>query len=425
MKYINYLGYLYISNLLDLISPKDQNTLLEFLPIVEKNKHSKKKFTDKVDKKFFENLIASNENEIGRDCKYYQAILMLQKTFELSDEEVSLMNVSLFLDFRPKVKNLLRELSGSGNRFDDSIHDFSSILLGKEKNEVLKLFNLNSNLIRSGLFHKEKLSDLSLSKKTLEFITNYNGQSYLETFLEKDEVKSTIKLDSFQYKKELSIIASIIRNKPNAKILLSGTPGTGKTTCTRILRDLTEMVSYFIPQSNESGSESVSFRRSTLIALNSSKVKEAIYVVDEAELILNQNDLSINSSTCNKSWINKYLESNELRQIYIVNDSRLISSSTLRRFDYILNFKEINQKTREEIIIQMLYENNLDLKDTYSPALKMISKLNISPADLALGLQSAIMISSSNEEVYSYWLDILKSKSGIYHSRNDRSISLL
>ncbi|WP_024469455.1 hypothetical protein [Treponema pedis] len=91
------------------------------------------------------------------------------------------------------------------------------------------------------------------------------------------------------------------------------------------------------------------------------KKKDSIIIVDEAENILKTCDNFFGMITANaqKGIVNKTLENNVNKVIWILNYTDLLDSSTLRRFSYSIQFGEISKSMRQKIAALKLQEINI------------------------------------------------------------------
>lgn len=101
-----------------------------------------------------------------------------------------------------------------------------------------------------------------LSEMVQDFIHKDAPLNLTELFLDKESFENILPLESFKQPEERkNTLVRILKNSPNAKILLFGEEGTGKTEFAKsICRDL-GVNCYFLRPFNKKGSDSLGQRR--------------------------------------------------------------------------------------------------------------------------------------------------------------------
>jgi len=277
---------------------------------------------------------------------YELRFMELKQMFSLSDEEIDLIRF-LFCDGQE-----------SGFFFDDlNMERFSnlqvlSIALNLPVSRVEHLLRSKSALADSGLVNVR-----GLFQEHGEYL-DADVQLFLSGFLEKDELmkeimirdfKPVFDLESFEVDaEEKSLILNLIESKPNAKILLYGVPGTGKTEFCRSLVKKAGMTPVLFNNDVPNTEYRPRRGKNQQLVLAASLLRpNEVLMVDEADSILNTR-MFLNSSV-DKGWLNQFLDRFSGRMVFIANSIDLCEASTLRRFDYYLSFESFSEKQRHEM----------------------------------------------------------------------------
>ena len=130
-------------------------------------------------------------------------------------------------------------------------------------------------------------------------------------------------------------------------IFFYGVEGTGKTELAKAIAKelkrplvLTNISIDGVHRENKEDSTIQERLGSILFAATKYQNKRAILLVDEADVILN---------CCEKGALNFFLEQIKVPVIWISNDIGFIENSTLRRFDYSIEFKRLDSEKRLQV----------------------------------------------------------------------------
>lgn len=188
-----------------------------------------------------------------------------------------------------------------------------------------------------------------LCDKIEEVWQKCDQRSLQETFCQ--PVKgSTLPLEDFNIAAtEREHVLSIMQNSSTrpVHILLYGVPGSGKTSFARSLTASLKLKAWAVPCSED---DNASNRRASLIAclLMSNRSAGSFVLVDEAERLLDTS-IRFGDNSSNKAWLNDFMERENQRVIWIVNETKDIDQAVRRRFSYSLHFEELGPKERLHI----------------------------------------------------------------------------
>ena len=147
-----------------------------------------------------------------------------------------------------------------------------------------------------------------------------------------DEENSSFFLD----KNVIETAKAVMENIDNAKILLYGASGTGKTSFAKSLADFCGKTPYILDDNN------------TLWLASHSISDDEVLIIDEADNLFNEGLFDFMRDV-KKSEMNKQLDSIESQCIFLTNTIKRVDKSVLRRFNYIIEFKELSISENEQI----------------------------------------------------------------------------
>ncbi|HIZ89338.1 MAG TPA: AAA family ATPase, partial [Candidatus Mucispirillum faecigallinarum] len=133
-----------------------------------------------------------------------------------------------------------------------------------------------------------------------------------------------------------------MKNIDDAKILLYGASGTGKTSFAKSLAESCGKTPYLLDDNDN-----------LWLAANSLSEDEVL-IIDESDNLFNEGIFDF-MRDAKKSDVNKKLDSIHNRCIFLSNTIKHVDKSVLRRFNYIIEFKELSVSENEQI-----WRSNLD-----------------------------------------------------------------
>lgn len=242
---------------------------------------------------------------------------------------------------------------------------FLASCLGAPEARVREALATNGSLLRSGLVRRDDddpLTEFEVSPMLLDGLAGLSGSLNHQRLCTRSGPARFPLEDHPVRKGVLEAARALLDSGAGANILLYGPPGTGKTEFARSLATDRGKTAWFLGEGDESG---VKDRRAAL-ALSVASIDPAseILVVDEAESLLSAGEAVFLGSRggASKSWINGFLEAPTRVIVWIVNWTRYMDESVLRRFELPVRFERFGDAERERAWKAVAKDSGLELE---------------------------------------------------------------
>lgn len=256
-------------------------------------------------------------------------------------------NECAFLAYRYR-KELYSPLHFIDKECDLSDFEMAEMLLGFDKPTYDSITNSNSRLRQFGFLDK----GLELSPSIMECISNQDFSLYFSCLIKPLDVSAAFELESFSVPEEnTKLFSSLLKSEEPVSFLLYGAPGSGKTEYAKALVKAAGKEAKIFRNENENfEKDECLFRLNYLL----SETKDSeILIVDEADSILRSKNMSlfgaVDIPASTKGVINRMLEKNQRKVIWIVNYYQTMDVSTLRRFTLSYRFSPMSSMQLKKI----------------------------------------------------------------------------
>jgi SpoVK/Ycf46/Vps4 family AAA+-type ATPase len=331
-------------------------------------------------------------------------IQRLQDLFGLSDLEMELFMLIFFKSNNRLVEYLFYNLSmvHASTRSPENIVELArpiSIITGISHHDVQRLLGPRGNLINLGLVaaNGDLVPDITsfLNGGTdvpLEgaYFNRYRGEA--------------LDMDSHELRPaEREILLELLSSPTRTRtmhILFHGVPGTGKTALARTLSRELGLACVEISQNEDAMQKynkpgdtvdaNTSFRyRALAVAQKIAVPEQSIYVIDECDPMLGME----------KTQINKILDSGKGCFIWIANSIAMVHQSTLRRFDFSLEFRAFNKRQRQRVWQEILRETKLDQVVPEAEVERLAQNYKINAGGIQVALKNIPRLSRSVQAI--------------------------
>lgn len=227
------------------------------------------------------------------------------------------------------------------------IYTFISRILNEPIEKIKEAFELKNSFrymvkLYGGSSYRANIIDTK--DDFLKYLFVENGIYKFIKYYTYELSSSNLKFNDFDHiKQDLAVLIpylkySIENELKGVNILFYGKPGVESEICSLIANRCGVLglgiKSYF----DDYDIVSSTARIASIDFISNFVSKETIFIYDEAEDIFNLNS---SDKQDNKAFVNYALENNKRVVIYITNDVGCIDEAILRRFDFIMEFKDI------------------------------------------------------------------------------------
>ena len=308
-------------------------------------------FTDK-------SVALPNKVVISKDIKKavddISSVKFAVDTLKLSKEETQLLQVAFRLQ---SVKEMYYVCNNFFRHQEISRIEIYSKCCGKSQKEIRLLLRNDQKIKAYGLID----NDGDMDEDAMDAIYEKDMRLYFTDIVKEEKSVKAYEPDTFCIPKEQTDVAiQLLKSKNACNILLYGAPGSGKTEYAKALIKQAglKMTSYKNDLEVENTKGYVEGKAlSRLNCYLSLKKEDSVLVVDEAETVLQTKSFGffgMELSSSQKGTVNKLLENSENKCIFIVNYTREIDESTLRRFTYSIKFQSMPKETLRQIAKEKL-----------------------------------------------------------------------
>lgn len=309
-------------------------------------------------------LSSPNEESLIR-----KKIESLNLYFQFTKEEVEF----LIFVYYANTYQILQEI------FDDLLQYYNlteiiSWFLNINESEIKRIISKDSKLQFFQIIYIEK-GNIQLNEDIYDYFIDLTDNHFIERFFivinPTEEEILDIKLFNF-YKEKIEIIKQLLLSDTTVNILFYGKTGTGKTSFAKsIVHSLGKKIVYVSNEIHTNRYEwntETSNRLMNLILANQYALQnDGIVIMDEADEFLNSHFsferlylMNNKNSEIKKNWLNQFLEKHKGKIIWITNYIELMDQSVKRRFQYSIQFSNLNGEVREEIIKIILKKYKLN-----------------------------------------------------------------
>lgn len=270
-------------------------------------------------------------------------------SFRLDTDEALLLNTA-YLCYSVRELNGFLKALGRRDIQENRLHVYA-LCTGISEKEIRNLLRKDRKLRTFGIMNKEG----ELEEDVLDCILAGNIDAFFCDVLKEDERKNAYALDSFSVKQDVSSLAvRLLNGNGGMSLLLYGAAGTGKTEYARSIAREAGLTTYVFKNELELDGDDDKSGNHALCRLNcilSLPRKGSVIIVDEAETVLKTQGsfLGMGFSLPQKGTVNKMLENSVNKVIWILNYTRELDESTLRRFTYSIRFNRMGRSMLRNI----------------------------------------------------------------------------
>lgn len=270
---------------------------------------------------------------------------------------------------------------------------------GIDYKDFEKCTHKKSNLVYYEIARDNDLD--ALNDVIIQYLSDEDKSSFLDFICTKEY--SEYDIDSYFLDENTKETAKAVMEKiDNAKILLYGASGTGKTSFAKSLAEFCGKTPYSLDDND------------TLWLASHSISENEVLIIDEADNLFNEGMFDF-MRDAKKSEMNKQLDSIESQCIFLANTIKRVDKSVLRRFNYIIEFKELSISENEQI-----WRKNIDKID------KILSDKEISEyahkyplpiGIVSMAVDTALKVSKKKDKRKKVFEEIMKSHNKVRNGK--------
>ena len=287
---------------------------------------------------------------------------------DVTDLELRYLTLGYRCAVVPAMNGILEDLF----HHSASKQEFVMKALGISSSEYRSVIDRNGTLHSFGFINDYG----EVEEEAVRSIETGSLEPFFADFVKNEEFSDTYDLDSFNVSDDTTtIMQGALAGKRSFMFLLYGKPGSGKTEYAKALAKASKLKVFVFKNEEEPMRNSILYRMNLFLSINH---PGSVIVVDEADTLLKTIDFGFFGPTPsrNKGIINKMLENNKNKVIWIVNHIKQIDSSTRRRFNFSCKFTTMSKEQLRKIAQSKLAVLNID-ENLRTRVLKSLEKYNV------------------------------------------------
>jgi len=313
-------------------------------------------------------------------------VLSFAQTFGLSLEECSVLLFFYAYNMSSELEMLFDRVAGHVKP------RFIAACTGISESDVIATLAPSGALLKCGLFTRDQddnLTDIHFSSMLVDGLSGFIGSFSHERFCRKSPESDLAPADFGIEPMSLVIVKALVESGSAFNLLLYGAPGTGKTEFAKSIAAAYGKEAWFL---GEGQSGSIPDRQAALaLSVASIDRDRHILIVDEADSLLAAGEgLFMAPNVMSKSWINGFLEAPTVKVIWIVNWTRNIDKSAMRRFAFAIRFNPFSLHERERIWKNLALEHGIAIEADLASRLAEDYAINVAGISQALALCTTV-----------------------------------
>jgi SpoVK/Ycf46/Vps4 family AAA+-type ATPase len=347
--------------------------------------------------------LAARSGEQSRNQIFEKRLNLLSETLELEKADKELLRFFFVKDYND-LEGKLFESACQALKTSSSRINYAAIalLINLPEETILETISKDRGLMNMGILSYAGRLGIEISFEIRRYLKGLGSDNIMDIYATVDK-KPALPLSKFEYQKEAKFITDLISIHENDRplhFLLYGMEGTGKTELARTIaanancelldigRDIKKQLF------EESDCLTNAIRKFRARALNVAETvfknkRNLVLLVDEADTLLNHFE---------KGTLNQMLEDMRLPVIWISNDLFFMQRSTMRRFNYSIEFKPNNPSMRLKLWESVVEKYDASEIFTNERIKTLAEKYEAAPGGIELAVSNEVLLAKAGKQ---------------------------
>ena len=361
-------------------------------------------------KKISQIIITNIDKKLERkNIHVDERLLELQNLFKLNDVETELVTLYYCAEYFNQFKELVEGRNSNINiNTPKASKNFVSKIIKKSPQKVMNALSKSANLLSLGILDGGKCMEMSYD--FVQYLSGFSGEALINKYAKNVVSSDSLSLDSHLVPaNKIEILKAILESDSHCSILFYGKPGTGKTELAKSIAKAVGLELFAINILDGDGEDDRGLRKRSMFAVqNHPAVADQIILIDECDQLINSRPSYFfgSNSGDQKAWLNEYIDTNNLKTIWITNSISNIDDSVIRRFNYILEFSDLSNIQREKILNTISSKNSCSFLNAED--IKLLAKSEkLTSGHFSIALETVRKLKVSDSKKKEYFTNIL------------------
>ena len=328
---------------------------------------------------------------------------LLCKRLDLDDVNKDILRFLFNVNYSLMVENLYKNICSSFSILDSKI-SYTAIALITNHSEgcILDAISKEQGLMNAGILCYEGRIGIDVSFEIRRYLKGFGSDDIMDIYATVDK-KPPLPIEKFECQKEAKFIIDLIsihKNDRPLHFLLYGIEGTGKTELARTIAanancELLDIGRTPIRKIFDIGGDLAdAIKKFRIRALSIAEIvfrnrSNIILLIDEADVLLNGFE---------KGVLNQMLEDMRLPVIWISNSLLFTQRSTMRRFNYSIEFKANSPSMRLRLWENIVEKHNAEPLFPAERMKLLAEKYETAPSGIELAVSNEVLLAKAGKQ---------------------------
>ncbi|MDR0517444.1 MAG: ATP-binding protein [Fibromonadaceae bacterium] len=348
--------------------------------------------------------LAIRKGEQSRNKTFEKRFDLLCKTLNFDNIDKDILRLLFLIDYNYSVDKLYESVCQTPRSMNTRIkYSAIALLINHPEEIVLDAISKEQGLMSMGILCYSGRVGIEISHEIRRYLKGLGSDNLMDIYATVDK-KPSLPIEKFECQKEAKFIIDLIsihKNDRPLHFLLYGMEGTGKTELARTIAANTNCKLLDIGLSsikkqifNEEKDLENAIMKFRIRALSIAEIvfrnqSNLILLMDEADVLLNGFE---------KGLLNQMLEDMRLPVIWISNSLLFTKRSTMRRFNYSIEFKANNPSMRLRLWDNIVEKHNAQTLFPTERIRTLAEKYEVAPGGIELAVSNEILLAKAGKQ---------------------------